>query len=73
METIESAKKSLEKKIIQIPSVIGIGVILWDGTQFIEVAVKDAQGMVDLSNMLPDSKWEGYPVKIIIREQNKVI
>lgn len=73
MITIETAKKNLEQKILALPTVTGIGVILWDGIQYIEVAVANARAKIDLSSMFPQGKWEGFPVKIVIREQSKIL
>ena len=69
METIEFAKKNLEEKIILEPHVLGIGVILNEGEKFIEVSVTDANGLATVAKMIPNSKWEGFPVKIVIRSQ----
>lgn len=68
-KSIEEAKKELENKIIFIDGVFGIGTIFDDQHSFIEISVRDTGVKNEISKMVPENKWEGHSVKVIIRDQ----
>jgi hypothetical protein len=70
---IEEAKKELENRIIHTPGVIGIGTMLDDGEKYIEVSVLNEGVANTVRQELSHEKWHGHPVKIIIRNQSKVL
>ena len=72
MISIEVAKKSLEKEVIHIPNVYGIGVVFSNGEKVIEVSVSDEETKTNILQRLPNSKWNGYVVNVIIREQTNL-
>jgi hypothetical protein len=68
-KSIEEAKKELEKKIIFVGGVFGIGTIFDGKDSFIEISVRDTYAKSEISKIVPENKWQGHPVKIIIRDQ----
>lgn len=70
---IEAAKKSLEKQVILMEGVIGIGTVEEQSHAMIEVSIeKEVSGVkAKVLALLHDSTWEGHPVKITVVDQFK--
>jgi hypothetical protein len=73
MKTIQEAKRELEQRIILMPEVVGIGVISWSNETFIEVSARNEAGKETIAKLIPSGNWEGYPVRIKVREQTTLL
>lgn len=64
---IEEAKMELEKQIIFLDGVIGVGVVNENNTPVIEVAVDKKDGAITekLKKILINDQWRGYAVKVV--------
>ena len=65
--TIEEAKTDLEKQIIFLDGVIGIGVVNESASPVIEIAIDKNDNSVSqkLHELINENQWQGHNVKIV--------